>query len=355
MIDVSSSPHFHDKISTSRIMRDVSFALMPSCLWGCAVFGFKAVLVMVVSILSSVLTEFLLNRLSGERTIYDCSALVTGILVGMNMNSDVPLYIPVIASVFAIGVVKWTFGGLGCNWANPAIAGRIFVFFSFTSGMTRYAVPICFQKGSLLVSQASPLSLIKTAVVSGEAVGKTTVEILSDQGFPFTSFAGKISSLTGLNPYDIDAFIGFIPGTIGEVSKILLILGAVYLLLRKVISLHVPLSLICVYSLFTWVFGGIPLGNGLFHGEVLSNILRGGIIIGSFFMATDMVTCPVTGKGKVIFGAGCGFISFLFRTFGSLPESVSVAILMMNMVSPTIDRFIKPKRFGMVKKNEVTP
>ncbi|MGP1508850.1 MAG: RnfABCDGE type electron transport complex subunit D [Sphaerochaeta sp.] len=341
---VSSSPHFHSGASTANIMYSVAAAMAPSCIWGIYVFGLRALAVLSVSIVFAMLTEYLLGLVSREKTLWDGSALVTGMLVGMNMSPSIPLFIPATASVFAIAVAKWSFGGLGANWANPAIAGRVFVFFSFTASMSSFKLP-----GTLAldaVSTATPLSLVKTAISAGESAGQTSLQILSGSGYPVTELAQKIQHATGISAYNVDAFLGNIPGCIGEVSKLLLLIGGIYLLCRKIITWHIPASFLASYAILTWIFGGLPNGLGFFHGEVLSNLLRGGLILGIFFMATDMVTSPVTPKGMLIFGIGCGFFTFLFRSFGSLPESTSVAILLMNIVTPTIDRFCKPKLFG---------
>ena len=344
MKTITTSPHFHSGASTSKIMLCVLIALVPSCCWGIFVFGFRALLVLTVSVASACLTEYLLGLISKENTLSDLSAAVTGLLVGMNMPSEIELFIPILASAFAIAVVKWTFGGLGCNWANPAIAGRIFVFFSFTSSMSAFPQPKLLSME--LATSASPLSMVKTLITAGEVKGMSTLEILSSQNYPITSFSRNLSQVLNVNPYNLDAFLGFVPGCIGEVSKICLILGGIFLIASKVITWHIPVSFLGTFALLTWIFGGIPNELGLFSGEVVSSLLRGGIILGAFFMATDMVTSPCTGKGMLIFGAGCGFLTFLFRTFGSLPEATSVAILMMNIVTPTIDRFCKPVLFG---------
>ena len=349
---ITTSPHFHSGASTRNIMLSVACALTPAWIWGVWVFGLRALLVMLVSIVSAVLTEYLLGLISKENTISDFSALVTGMLIGMNMSPSIPLFIPVIASVFAIAVVKWTFGGLGANWANPAIAGRVFVFFSFTSAMSSFTLPRTLSSGADLVSSATPLSLIKTVTVSGSSAGMGTLDILASQNYPVSDFALRLSNATGINAYNIDAFFGNISGCIGEVSTILLLAGGIYLLCRKIITWHIPVVYLLTFSVLTWIFGGIPNGCGFFRGDVLSAILRGGIVLGAFFMATDYVTTPVTHKGMVIFAVGCGFFNFLFRTFGSLPEATSVAILLMNIVTPTIDRFVKPKLFGEVVKEE---
>ncbi len=349
MRTVTTSPHFHSGASTRKIMLNVVIALTPSWLWGVYVFGINALSVMLVSMASAVLTEYLLGKVSHEFTIDDCSALVTGMMIGMNMPADVPLFIPVLCSAFAIAICKWTFGGLGCNWANPAIAGRVFVFFSFSSAMSKFPNPKTLEFPSA-VSSASPLSFTKTIISSKEAFGLTSMEILAGEGYPVSDFAVKLSNATGFNPYNIDAFFGNIPGCIGEVSKFLLLVGIIYLFITKIITVYIPLSYIGSFALFTWIFSGIPNGMGLFHGEVVASLLRGSLIIAAFFMANDMVTSPIAKTGQIIYGIGCGFLTFLFRSFGSIPESCSVAILMMNIVTPTINKYYIPKKFGEVSK-----
>ena len=343
---VSSSPHVHAAMDIRKSMIYVVIALLPSALWGVWAFGLRALLVLAVSIVSAILAEFLLGFVSKERTINDCSALVTGLLVGMNMSPSIPLYIPILASFFAIVVVKWTFGGLGCNWMNPALAGRVFVFFSFTSAMSTFSSPRALAVDTF--SMATPLSSAKTAISSG--VQHLNYEgLLSQAGMSSSSFATTISRLTGISPYTVDAFVGNIPGCIGEVSALLLIVGGLFLIFTKVITWHIPLVYLSSFALLSWIFGGVSAGNGLFHGEILMPLFTGGLMLGAFFMATDWVTTPNTIKGQVIFALGCGFFTFLIRYFGSLPEGVSLAIILMNILTPTIDRFVKPKKFGYVK------
>ena len=345
MLTVRTSPHDHDSISTDKAMLYVIMALLPSAIWGCVMFGFRAVLVLLVSIASSLLTEWLLGKINKENTLRDYSALVTGLLIGMNMPPAIPLLIPVLASVFAIFIVKWTFGGLGCNWANPAIAGRVFVFFSFSSLMSKFSTPWVLKSSAELVSSATPLSALKMEITSG----LSSEAILSSSGVPISGVAQSLSSSLGINPYVVDEFLGFASGCIGEVSALLLLVGGLFLIFKKVISWRIPVSYILSYALLQWVFGGVRGGNGLCCGEVLLPILSGGLMLGAFFMATDWVTTPTTPKGEIIFATGCGLFTFIIRCFGSLAEGVSLAILLMNMVSPTIDRFCKAKKFGYVK------
>ena len=345
---VRTSPHIHGALRTDKAMLFVIIALIPSALWGVWAFGISALLVLLVSIAASVLTEDLLGLVSKEFTLKDFSAVVTGLLVGMNMPPSVPLYIPVIASAFAMAVVKWTFGGLGCNWMNPALAGRVFVFFSFTSQMSPFT-PVRWMALDAL-SSATPLSALKAASAAG-AVG-TSSELLSAAGLPVSAFAESLSSATGISPYAIDAFFGNMGGCIGEVSALLLLAGGIFLLATKIITWRIPVVYLASFAILSWVFGGVPYGRGVFHGEILLPLFSGGLMLGAFFMATDWVTTPTTPKGEIIFALGCGFFTFLIRYFGSLPEGVSLAIILMNIVTPTIERFVKPKRFGAVKKEK---
>ena len=345
-LTVSASPHIHAKQNTASIMWSVSLALAPATLWGVYAFGLRTLLVLGVAILSSVLCEYLLGRLSKESTLADGSAFLTGLLVGVNMSPSVPLYIPFVASAFAIFVAKWVFGGLGANWINPALAGRVFVFFSFTTPMSTYKLPRTLASlAPDALSSATPLSFTKTAIASGQ-LGLDSNALLAQGGYPYTGFAQNIASVTGFSPYSIDTFLGNVGGCIGEVSALLLLLGGLYMLIRKIITWHVPATYLGSVGLLSWIFGGIPSELGLFAGSFFPTLFTGGLMLGALFMATDYVTSPITHKGQIIFGLGCGFFTFLFRFFGSMPEAVSVSILLMNIVTPTIDRYVVPRKFG---------
>ncbi len=349
MKTVRTSPHIHGPLRTDKAMLFVVIALLPSALWGIWAFGLRALLVLCVSVAAAVLAEYLLGLVSKEFTLRDYSAVVTGLLVGMNMPPAVPLYIPVIASAFAIAVVKWTFGGLGCNWMNPALAGRVFVFFSFTSQMSSFTLPRWMMIDT--VSSATPLSQMKAAVSAG-AAGNST-ELLTGT-IPSTDFALSVADKLGISPYAVDAALGNVGGCIGEVSALLLLAGGIFLIATKIITWRIPVIYIGSFAVLSWVFGGIPYGLGAFHGEILLPVFSGGLMLGAFFMATDWVTTPTTPKGEVIFALGCGFFTFLIRYFGSLPEGVSLAIIMMNIITPTIDRFVRVKPFGYVRKPRKT-
>lgn len=343
--EVTSSPHFHDSTSSvPQIMRLVAMSLIPACLWGVYVFGLYSLLVLFVSVLSAITTEYELGKISGKFTINDWSAVVTGMLVGMNMPPTVPIYVPVFASAFAIGVAKWAFGGLGKNWANPAIAGRVFVFFSFTGAMNDYIIPKTLHIEG--VTMASPLSFIKTMIAEGNVTGLKTYEILNMTGYPSTAFAQAVEAKIGLDAHTVDAFFGNCAGCIGEVSAFCLLIGGLFLLLKKAMDWRLPVSFLVSFAVFTWIFGGLRNGMPLFTGDIWLPLFSGGLFLGAFFMATDMVTTPITHAGHIVFGVGCGLFTFLFRYYGSLAEAASLGILMMNIATPTIDRFIKPRVFG---------
>lgn len=335
-IKVTGSPQFHSPQSTSKVMWNVSLALAPASLWSVNIFGLRALLVIAVSILSSVAVEAVI--LSGKKNfqvLKDGSAFLTGLLIGLNMPPAIPLYIPVVASVFALVVVKWTFGGLGANWMNPALAGRVFVTFSWTGPMTRWTLPLI--QGTDALTGPTPLGSLKSALASIDGSVRGPLDVLAGEGVPVS--------------YK-ELFLGNIPGSLGEISALLLLVGALYLFVRKIISWQIPLSYLLTFSLLVWTFGGIRYSAGFFQGDVLFHLLSGGLILGVFFMATDMVTTPVTAKGRIIYGIGCGFMTFMIRFYGSFPEGVSLAILFMNIFVPLIDRLVTPKRFGISAKNK---
>ncbi len=352
---VTSSPQFHDRFSTARIMWTVSVCLVPAAAWGVYVFGLRALWVMVVSMVAAVGTEYLMGLMVGRLTLGDGSALLTGLLVGMNMPPAVPFAIPVIASVFAITVVKWTFGGLGANWMNPALAGRVFVFFSWTSEMTTWSMPATIPVPDGF-SSATVLGAVKTGIAGAAGPTGGPLSLLRELGFPQSAADGRVTSWLNFNLLEpvgislpggyVDLFLGNTPGCIGEVSALLLLVGTVYLFATGIISWEIPASYFGVFALLTWVFGGVAHGEGIFAGDVLFHALSGGLILGVFYMATDMVTSPMQPSGMLIYGAGAGFLTFLIRTYGSFPEGVSLAIILMNIFVPLIDRATRPRPFG---------
>ena len=302
MLTVSSSPHIKRPDTTRGIMSDVVIALAPAATYGCILFGLRALAVLITSVSVAVLCEFLWNKaLKKPNTIKDMSAVVTGLLLGMNLPPTLPLWQAAIGSAAAIIVVKQMFGGLGHNFANPAIAARIILLVSFPASMTRFTEPV-----SDAVTSATPLA----------------------------GTAGTLSFKT--------LFFGMHAGSIGETSAFLLIVGGLYLVIRRVITPIIPVCFIGTVALLSLISGE----------SVMLSVFGGGLILGAMFMATDYTTSPTTQLGKAVFAVGCGIITFVIRKFGSLPEGVSYSILLMNILVPHINRFTLSKPFGFEKVKE---
>ncbi len=287
-------------------MLDVIIALLPTTVAGTMIFGIRALLVIASCVLSSVIAEFIFNLIvKKEQTIFDLSAIVTGLILALNLRADAPVWQCVIGSVFAIIVVKCLFGGLGCNFANPAIAGRIFLLICFTSTIGGGSLPLI-SSNPELVSGATPLSVLAEG---------------------------------GALPSMLDMFLGFKGGAIGEVSIAAILIGFVYLVCRKVIHFETPLIIVAtVFVLSLIVDNSFTLAT--------YQVLAGGLVFGAVFMATVYVTTPITRSGKVIFALGCGLITFLIRYFGNYPEGMSFSILLMNILSPYIEKWTAPKALG---------
>ena len=306
----SASPHIHSGASTRRIMLDVIIALLPAAIASAVIFGMRANVILLVCIVSAVLAEFLFNLITRhEQTVGDLSAVVTGLLLGLNLSTNVPIWQCVIGSVFAVVVVKGLFGGLGRNFANPAITARVFMLIAFSS----------------VAGGAMP------AVVELEA-----------SATPLEQLANGASQLPSL----LDMFLGVYGGAIGETCTLALLLGFVYLLVRKVIRWHIPVVFIGT------VFVCSLIASGDFVAA-LYQILGGGLFLGAIFMATDYVTSPLTRHGQIIYGIGCGVLTILIRYFGGYSEGVSYAILVMNTCVVLLDRMGRPTRFGAPKKEAV--
>ena len=320
---LSSSPHAHADSSVSRLMLDVIIALLPTTFMGIFFFGMPAVWTILVCVATCVTTEALCRLAMGRNnTIGDFSAVLTGLLLALNLPAGIPLWMAIVGSVFAIGISKQVFGGLGMNPFNPALSARAFMLISFTGPMTTWLKPFWWRTPDAITT-ATPLATMKTWFAA-EATASATPHGLCN------SACCGVPSLWNMA-------IGNIPGCIGEVSAIALALGGAYLLWRKVITWHIPvtfLATVFVYSLFA---GGAP---------AMMQVLTGGVMIGAIFMATDYVTSPITAKGKLIFGFGCGLLCMLIRQFGDYPEGCSFAILIMNAVCPLINRWTQPKPFG---------
>ncbi|MGN0579532.1 MAG: RnfABCDGE type electron transport complex subunit D [Ruminococcus sp.] len=302
---VSPSPHDENYTKTSTIMMNVIIALMPALAVGCYVFGLRALLLAAVCTASCVIFEYACRRLmKRDNTISDLSAAVTGIILAMNLPVTLPLWMAVIGSFVAIVIVKQLFGGIGQNFANPAITARIVLMVSFPTAMTNWAVPFYYKDGIDAVTGPTPL-------VSGDA-----------------SY--------------LDLFLGKVGGCLGETCALALLIGGLYLAARKIISLAAPISFIGSLALLSFIGGDDPLYA----------VLSGGVFLGAFFMATDYATTPITNKGKIIFGLGCGIITFVIRHFGSYPEGVSFSILLMNVLTPYIEQLTRNKVFGAKEAEE---
>ncbi|MCB6544048.1 RnfABCDGE type electron transport complex subunit D [Blautia glucerasea] len=317
MYNVSSNPHVRDKMTTSRIMQLVVIALLPTTLFGIWNFGFRALLVVLVTVASSVFFEWLYNRLMHKKnTINDFSAVVTGLLLALNMPPQIPLWMPVLGSAFAIIVVKQLFGGLGQNFMNPALAARCFLMISFAGKMTNFAV-----------DKLSGYHCIDTVT------GATALAELKSSGFTADSIPVK------------NLFIGNVHGTIGETSAIAILIGAVILLAFKVIDFKVPLTYIGSFAVFVILYM-LGSGMGFDINYLLSHLFGGGLMLGAWFMATDYVTTPITPKGQLVYGCCLGIVTAVFRLFGGSAEGVSYAIIFCNLLVPIIEKATKPVAFG---------
>ncbi len=319
-LNVSSSPHLRDESNTKRIMLDVIIALIPALLVSIYFFGFRSLVVVAITVGFCVLFEYIARKLmKRDNTIFDLSAIVTGILLAYNLPPTIPLWVCAIGAFIAIGVVKQMFGGLGNNFVNPAIVARIVLSVSF---------PVQMYKWTMLSANASFFGNIGDSITGSDLVSQATplALLLKDQSMPGY----------------LELFIGSKGGCIGEVSVLALLLGGAYLMYRTVIKIWIPLSFIATTALIVGIAGKDPL----YH------ILSGGLVLGAFFMATDYATSPLTTSGKIIFGIGCGAITALIRLYGGMVEGVSFSILLMNIVTPHIDNLTIPIPFGGGKKRE---
>lgn len=305
-LTVSSSPHIRHEDSSKGIMLDVIISLLPLTVAACIMYGWYSLLLTVVTVVAAVVSEYVCCKvMKRKNSIYDLSAVVTGLILALNLPPHLPLWMAVIGSVIAIVVVKMMFGGIGHNFANPAITARIALLVSFPSAMTAWVVP----KGAEVITGATDATSMATP--------------LTTDGYSYTQL-----------------FMGRIPGSLGETFKFLIVLAFLYLVIRRVISPVIPLVTVGTVALMSVIFGIDPLYM----------ILSGGLLFGAVFMATDYVTSPINWKGHIIYGVGIGALTFLIRRFGYLPEGVSYAILLMNLFVPYINRITAPKPFGWEAK-----
>ena len=319
LLTVSSSPHIRSKTNTQSIMLDVIIALLPALCVSVYIFGLRALLVVAISVFASVFFEWAYRKLmKKDKTIGDLSAVVTGLLLAFCLPATAPWWLPIVGAFFAIVIVKQLYGGIGKNFLNPALAGRAFLF-SWPVAMTSWMAPLSYD---------SIFNFARADAVTGAT--------------PMASLHVGALPADGL----LNMFLGHIGGSLGEVSAVALLLGGVYLVARRVISPRIPLSFLLTVAVLTFAF---PKGGNDRLQWMLSNLLGGGLMLGAIFMATDYSTSPVTRKGQVVFGVGCGLLTVFIRYFGSYVEGVSYAILIMNVCVWLIDKITPPRRFGVTR------
>ena len=319
---ISPAPHVHGSNDTRRLMGDVLLALLPALVVSILAYGWQALIVTAFSVACCVLVEWAVQKfmLKGPSTLGDMSAIVTGVLLGFNLPANIPLGLVAVGAVVAVGIGKMTFGGLGKNPFNPALVGRVFLLVAFPVAMTS------FPEAVGAVSGATPLAMAKEALKAGVPVAEVMQSV-------------DLSAMS----------LGMRSGSLGEISVVALLLGFVWLLVRRVISWHIPVCVLGTMALFSgimWLISPAEYMSPLFH------LLSGGAVLGAVFMATDYVTSPMTKKGMVIYAVGIGAITMLIRLWGPYPEGMSFAILIMNSVVPLIDKYVRPKRFGVVKSKK---
>jgi len=329
ILTISGSPHVSTDQSINKIMWGVVIALVPTMLVSFWYFGLGAIILTLTSVIACVLFEYLIQKylLNQTPTVTDGSAVITGILLALNVPSNLPIWMMIVGALVAIGVAKMTYGGLGKNPFNPALIGRVFLLMSFPANMTSWPLPTVNRTAFLdAVTGPTALGTIKEGIAKGESVQQ---------------LMNNIPSYT-------DMFLGHMGGSLGEVSAIAIILGGLFMLFRKIISWHIPVSFIFTVVAFT---GMLFLMNDTKYADPVFHLLTGGLMLGAIFMATDMVTSPMTKSGMLLFGFGCGLLTVLIRVWGSYPEGVSFAILIMNALVPLINKGFKPKKFGEVINN----
>ena len=326
---ISPSPHVYEDTTVKRLMFDVVIAMLPALAISIYFFGMGAIIVTLTAVVSCLAFEWLIQKyiLKKEPSITDGSAIVTGILLAFNIPTSLPIWIIIVGSLVAIGVAKMSFGGLGNNPFNPALVGRVFMLISFPVQMTSWPVPSGFNNSYTdAVTGATPLGVMKEGIGMGESV----------------------SSIMDKIPSHMELFYGHMGGSMGEVAAIALLLGFGYMLFKKVIKMHIPVSIFLTIIAFT---GILWLINPESNADPLFHLLTGGVMLGAIFMATDYVTSPMSVKGMWIYGIGIGLITVSIRVYGAYPEGISFAILIMNAFVPLINSYIKPKRFGEEVKN----
>lgn len=329
LLTVSGSPHVHDSQSVKKIMYGVVYSLIPAMLVSFYFFGLAAILLTLTAVISCMAIEFVIQKylIKGPVTVFDGSAIITGILLAFNVPANLPLWMVIIGSAVAIGIGKMTFGGLGKNPFNPALVGRVFLMISFPVHMTNYPKPSAFSTQLTdIVTGPTPLAIMKEGLGSDLPVAEIIPQI----------------------PDYAQLFLGQMGGSMGEVSALALLIGGLYMALRKIITWHIPVAYLGSVLIFTGIFWIIDPSQGF---NPLYHLLSGGLMLGAIYMATDMVTSPMSPLGMLIFGLGCGVLTVIIRMFGAYPEGVAFSILIMNAFVPLINKGLKPRRFGEEVKN----
>ncbi len=329
LLNISPSPHAHGEETTRKLMFGVVIALMPALFASVFYFGTGAVIVTATSVISCIFFEYLIQRFVFKKpvSVTDGSALVTGLLLAFNLPSNIPVFIIVIGSFVSIGIAKMTFGGLGNNPFNPALVGRVFMLISFPVQMTSWPVPAGLKTGYIdAVTGATPLAILKEGIKNGESLPQLMEKI----------------------PTTLQMFLGKMGGSMGEVAAIALLIGFAYMLIKKIITWHIPVSIIGTIAIFTTILWFV---NPESNADPVFHLLTGGVLLGAIFMATDYVTSPMNPKAMIIYGCGIGVLTVVIRVWGAYPEGVSFAILIMNAFVPLMNSYIKPKRFGEEVKN----
>lgn len=324
LFTISPSPHIHSGDSVNKIMYSVILALVPAFIWSIVMFGLDSVRVTLLAVAACMAFEFLIQKfiLQVKPQITDGSAALTGVLLAFNVPASIPSWMLIVGSLVAVGIAKMPYGGLGNNPFNPALVGRVFMLISFPVQMTSW--PAIGASGVDAVTTATPLAILKEGVKNGQPV----VEILKNL------------------PTNMDLFLGNMSGSLGEISVAALLIGGLFMLIRKIITWHIPVSVLVSAAIFSGIFWMIDPAR---YADPVFHLMTGGLVLGAFFMATDMVTSPMNAKAQIVFGIGIGVLTILIRVWGAYPEGVSFAILIMNALVPLLNRFIKPKRFGEVK------
>ena len=318
---VAPAPHMHNPHSTQSLMRDVILALLPALGFSVAVYGLSVLYVTAIAVVSCVLVEYLIQKFlfKGAPTICNLSAVVTGLLLAFNLPSNIPWWIIVIGAVVAIGVAKMTFGGLGHNPFIPALVGRVFLLIAYPVQMTSFAQPVGGEYVDAFAG-ATPLAALKAQAIE----------------------VGDVNLL--------NMFAGVMPGSMGEIAAAALLVGGLYMLWRRVITWHIPVAVLGSMAAFAFIVALAQGGGEALYALPAFHLLAGGAMLGAIFMATDYVTSPMTPKGMIIYGVGIGVITMVIRMWGAYPEGMSFAILLMNAVTPLINKYVKPRRFGVTSK-----